>query len=91
VPRNIADELRLRITGKSRVMIDVDAIEVDRSRAFIELEGRSEIVPAVISGVIDKETTYSAQLLIPTEQIGPTFLRAYVEKHLFTPLLISLL
>ena len=54
VPRSIANELGLRITAKSRVMTRAGVIEVDRSRAFIELEGRSEIVPVVISDVIDK-------------------------------------
>ncbi len=54
VPRSITNELGLRVTAKSRLMTGAGVIEVDRSRAFIELEGRSEIVPVVISDVIDK-------------------------------------
>ncbi|ADN50834.1 hypothetical protein [Vulcanisaeta distributa] len=29
-------------------------IEVDRSRAWVEIEGRGEIVPVLVSGIIDK-------------------------------------
>jgi len=54
VPRAIANELRLRVTGRSRVETGAGVIEVDRSRALIEIEGRSEVVPVLISDIIDK-------------------------------------
>jgi len=54
IPRSIANELGLRVTGKFRVETGIGVIEVDRSRAFIEVEGRSEVVPVIISDIIDK-------------------------------------
>jgi Predicted aspartyl protease len=54
VPRAIANELGLRVTGRSRVETGAGVIEVDRSRALIEIEGRSEVVPVLISDIIDK-------------------------------------
>jgi predicted aspartyl protease len=52
-------------------MTNADAIEVDRSRAFIELEGRSEIVPVVISDVIDKTLIGVTTLEILELEVDP--------------------
>jgi len=54
VPRAIANELGLRVTGRLRVKTGAGVIEIDRSRALIEIEGRSEVVPVLISDIIDK-------------------------------------
>mgnify|MGYP001772734330 FL=1 len=54
IPRSLANELGLVITGKSRVETGAGVIEVDRSRAWVEIEGRGEIVPVLVSDIIDK-------------------------------------
>ena len=52
--RSLANELGLSITGKSRAETDADVIELERSRAWVEIESRGEVVPVLISDVIDK-------------------------------------
>jgi predicted aspartyl protease len=42
------------VTGRSRVGTGAGVIEVDRSRALIEIGSRSEVVPVLISDIIDK-------------------------------------
>jgi clan AA aspartic protease len=54
IPRSLAIDLGLRVTGKSRVETGVGVIELDRSRAYIEVMGRGNIIPVLISDVIDK-------------------------------------
>ncbi|GAB6946360.1 hypothetical protein JCM16161A_04900 [Vulcanisaeta sp. JCM 16161] len=54
IPRLLANELGLSITGKSRVETGAGVIEVDRSRAWVEIEGRGEVVPVLVSDIIDK-------------------------------------
>ena len=54
IPRSLAIDLGLRVTGKSRVKTDVGVIELDRSRAYIEVTGRGNIIPVLISDIIDK-------------------------------------
>ena len=54
IPRRIALDLNLKPTWKSLVETGAGRLELERSRIWIELEGRSEIVPALISDVIDK-------------------------------------
>ncbi|ADN49909.1 aspartyl protease family protein [Vulcanisaeta distributa] len=54
IPRSLANELGLVITGKSRVETGAGVIKVDRSRAWVEVEGRGEVVPVLVSDVIDK-------------------------------------
>jgi clan AA aspartic protease len=51
IPRSLASELDLQVTGKTYVETAAGRIEQDRSRAFIEIEGRSEIVPVLLSDV----------------------------------------
>lgn len=54
IPRSLANELGLSITGKSRVETGAGVIELERSRAWVEIEGRGEVVPVLISDIIDK-------------------------------------
>lgn len=54
IPRSLAIDLGLRVTGKSRVETDAGVIELDRSRAYIEIMGRGDIIPVLISDIIDK-------------------------------------
>ena len=54
IPRGIAVQLGLRVTGKSRVETGAGVIEVDRSRAYIEIVGKADIVPVIVSDMIDK-------------------------------------
>ncbi len=54
VPRRVALDLKLKPTGKSTVETGAGKLELERSRIWIELEGRSEVVPVLISDVIDK-------------------------------------
>jgi len=42
IPRSLAIDLGLRVTGKSRVETGVGVIELDRSRAYIEIMGRGK-------------------------------------------------
>uniref|UniRef100_A0A7C3SKG0 Aspartyl protease n=1 Tax=Thermofilum pendens TaxID=2269 RepID=A0A7C3SKG0_THEPE len=44
----------LRTAGKSRVETGAGVIEVERSRAYIEIVGKSEVVPVVVSDTTDK-------------------------------------
>ncbi|ADM27366.1 conserved hypothetical protein [Ignisphaera aggregans DSM 17230] len=54
IPRRLANELGLEVTGKVPVMTAGGRIELERTRVWIELEGKEDIVSAVISDVIDK-------------------------------------
>jgi len=54
IPRKLANELGLEVTGKVLVMTAGGKIELERTRIWIELEGKEDIVSAVISDVIDK-------------------------------------
>ena len=54
IPRSLANELGLTITGKSRVKTGAGVIEVDRSRAWVEIGGRGELVPVLVSDIVDK-------------------------------------
>ena len=54
IPKSIAVQLGLRVTGKSRVETGAGVMEVDRSRAYIEIVGKADIVPVIVSDIIDK-------------------------------------
>ncbi|MEZ0247866.1 MAG: aspartyl protease family protein [Thermoproteus sp.] len=53
VPRELADRLGLRPTGASKVETSGGIIELQRSRAWVEVEGRGEVVPILVSDIID--------------------------------------
>jgi len=54
IPRQIASQLGLRPKGRSRVETGAGIIELERSRAYIEIMGKSEVVPVIISDIVDK-------------------------------------
>ncbi len=72
IPRSLANELGLSITGKSRVETGAGIVEVDRSRAWIEVEGRSELVPVLISDIIDKVLIGVTTLEVLELEVDPT-------------------
>lgn len=47
IPREIAMVLNLKVTGRFVVETSVGRLELERSRIWIELEGRSKIVPVL--------------------------------------------
>jgi len=53
IPESLARELGLKVTGRSKVETGVGIIEMNRSRAYIEIMGRSDIVPVLISSTVD--------------------------------------
>jgi predicted aspartyl protease len=54
IPESMARELGLKVTGRSKVETGMGVIELNRSRAYVEIMGRSDIVPVLISNIIDK-------------------------------------
>lgn len=54
IPRQIASQLGLRPKGRSRVETGAGIIELERSRAYIEIMGKSEVVPVIISDIVDE-------------------------------------
>ena len=51
IPESMARELGLKVTGKSKVETGMGVIEMNRSRAYVEIMGRSDIVPVLISNI----------------------------------------
>jgi clan AA aspartic protease len=54
IPRQIASQLGLRPKGRPRVETRAGIIELERSNAYIEIMGKSEVVPVIISDTVDK-------------------------------------
>ena len=54
IPKKLADELGLESTGKAIVETGAGRIELERTHIWIELEGKEEVVPALISDIINK-------------------------------------
>ncbi len=71
IPRSIAKELELEVTGRSIVETGAGRLELERSRVLIELEGRSEIVPVLISDIIDKVLIGVTTLEVLGLQVDP--------------------
>jgi len=71
IPRRIADMLNLRSTGKTVVETTGGRIELERSRAWIELEGKEEIVPVLVSDIIDKVLIGVTTLEVLGLQVDP--------------------
>ncbi len=71
VPRRLAKELELKITGRTVVETGAGRIILDRTRIWIELEGRNEIVPALISDTIDKVLIGVTTLEVLGLQVDP--------------------
>jgi len=71
VPRRLAGELGLEVTGRVPAMTAGGRVEFERTRVWLELEGREDIVPAVISDVIDKVLIGVTALEILGLQVDP--------------------
>jgi len=71
IPRKLANELGLEVTGKVPVMTAGGRIELERTRVWIELEGKEDIVSAVISDVIDKVLIGVTTLEVLGLQVDP--------------------
>ncbi|MEM0233687.1 MAG: retroviral-like aspartic protease family protein [Candidatus Nezhaarchaeales archaeon] len=71
IPRRMAIDLNLKPTGKSIVETGAGRLEFERTRIWIELEGKSEIVPALISDLIDKVLIGVTALEVLGLQVDP--------------------
>ncbi len=54
VPRELADKFGLEVTGEATVQTGAGVLKLPRSRAWVEVEGKSEVIPILISDVIDR-------------------------------------
>jgi len=71
LPRKIASELGLKTTRSNIVETGAGKIKLDRSRAWLEIEGKSEIMPVLISDNIDKVLIGVTMLEILGLQVDP--------------------
>ncbi len=71
IPRRLARELGLEITGKTYVETGAGRLLMERSRVFIEIMGESEIVPVLISDIIDKVLIGVTTLEVLGLQVDP--------------------
>ena len=71
IPRRLAEKLGLGVTGKTVVETGAGRLTLDRTRIWIEIEGRGEIVPALISDVIDKVLIGVTTLEVLGLQVDP--------------------
>jgi aspartyl protease family protein len=71
IPRRLAEELGLRVTGRTEVETAAGKIMLERTRVRLELEGREELVPALISDVIDKVLIGVTALEVLGLQVDP--------------------
>ncbi len=54
IPRKLANELGLKVTGRVQVATAGGRMMLERTRIWLELEGKEDVVSAVISDIIDK-------------------------------------
>lgn len=71
LPRKLVDVLGLEITGKVSAMTAGGVVELERTRIWIELEGRGDIIPAAVSNIIDKVLIGVTALEILGLQVDP--------------------
>ena len=71
IPQGLAEKLGLRVTGKVPATTATGKVGLNRTRVWLELEGREEIVPAVISDTIDKVLIGVTALEILGLQVDP--------------------
>jgi len=71
VPRRLVEELGLEVTGRVSAMTVGGKIEVERTRIWVELEGRGDIVPAVISDIVDRVLIGITTLEVLGLQVDP--------------------
>lgn len=72
LPRRLAEELGLRPTGKTAVATAGGIVELEKTRIWVELEGRGEVVPALVSDVVDKVLIGVTTLEVLGLQVDPT-------------------
>jgi len=61
----------LKTTGSNIIETGAGKIKLDRSRAWLELEGKNEIIPVLISDTIDKVLIGVTTLEILGLQVDP--------------------
>jgi len=71
IPRKLANELNLKPTGKAIVETGTGRMELERTRIWIEIEGREEVMPVLISDIIDKVLVGVTTLEILGLQVDP--------------------
>jgi len=71
IPRDIARKLQLKPTGRSVVETGTGRLELERTRIWLELEGEGEVVPALISDIIDKVLIGVTALEVLGLQVDP--------------------
>ncbi|MEM0232878.1 MAG: aspartyl protease family protein [Candidatus Nezhaarchaeales archaeon] len=71
IPRKVSNEIGLEIVGKTVVETGAGRLELDRSRAWIEIEGRGDVIPVLVSDVIDKLLIGVTTLEILGLQVDP--------------------
>jgi len=71
IPRKLAEKLNLRVTGRTTVETGAGKLELDRSRIWIEIIGKSEIVPVLISDATDKVLIGVTTLEVLGLQVDP--------------------
>ncbi|MEM2593496.1 MAG: aspartyl protease family protein [Candidatus Bathyarchaeia archaeon] len=71
IPRRMSVDLNLKPTGKSIVETGAGRLELERTRVWIELEGKSEVMPALISDLIDKVLIGITALEVLGLQVDP--------------------
>jgi predicted aspartyl protease len=54
VPRDLATQLQLPVTGRSEVETATSDIIMERARALVQIDGRSEINPVYISETLEQ-------------------------------------
>ncbi|AEA12524.1 hypothetical protein TUZN_1043 [Thermoproteus uzoniensis 768-20] len=54
LPRSLADALGIKPHSISRVETGAGVVTMERGRAYVEIMGRGEVVPVLISDVADK-------------------------------------
>jgi len=71
VPRRLAEKLGLRATGKVSVATVGGVVELEKTRIWIELEGREEVVSALVSDIVDKVLIGVTTLEVLGLQVDP--------------------
>jgi len=54
VPKALADELQLPITGKTRVRTAAEPVGLARARAMVQINGSSDVNPVLISETLER-------------------------------------
>ncbi len=71
IPRKLADDLGLELTGRTVAETGAGKLELDRARVWIEVMGKGEVVPALISDIIDKVLIGVTTLEVLGLQVDP--------------------